>query len=148
MLELLAILNLTIMATVFGYAVSASAVAHPAMMASNREVAVGFFKPFFHKSAHLQLVLSLIVLAVAILQGLMGAGWLWLAGAVILQLSGPYTIKILMPVNNRIMADDADVNSDEMGHDLASWGGLHMPRTILATIIFVLFAYLAVTGGV
>lgn len=145
MIDLLAILNLTLMACVFGYAVSASAVAHPAMMASSREVAVGFFKPFFHKSAHFQLILSLIVLAVAALQGLMGAGWGWCIGAFILQLSGPYTIKILMPLNNRIMADGAEIHSDEMGKDLASWGGLHLPRTILAAIIFVQFAYLAVS---
>ncbi|MEP3300273.1 MAG: hypothetical protein ABJO27_27945 [Pseudoruegeria sp.] len=91
MLGLLAILNLTVMASVFGYAVSASAVAHPAMMACSREVAVGFFKPFFHKSAHLQMALSLVVLAIALLQGLLGAGWFWFAGAVVLQLSGPYT---------------------------------------------------------
>ncbi|MGB0960248.1 MAG: DUF1772 domain-containing protein [Halocynthiibacter sp.] len=147
MLDLLAISNITIMAVIFGYAVSASAVAHPAMMASSREVAVGFFKPFFHKSAHLQLILSLIVLAIALVQGFLGGGWLWFSGAAILQLSGPYTIKILMPVNNRIMADGADVQSDEMGKDLASWGALHMPRTVLAAIIFILFAGLGVMGG-
>lgn len=147
MLDLLAILNLILMASVFGYAVSASAVAHPAMMDSSREVAVGFFKPFFHRSAHLQLILSLIVLGIALLQGLLGAGWMWFAGAFVLQLSGPYTIKILMPVNNRIMADGADVHSEDMGRDLGGWGKLHMPRTILATLAFVLFAYLAVSSG-
>lgn len=147
MLTIFIVLNLTLMAIVFGYAVSASAVAHPAMMASSRDVAVGFFAPFFHKSAHLQLVLSLIVLGLSLVISLMGGGWLWLTGAVVLQLSGPYTIKILMPVNNRIMAEGADVNSDQMGRDLAAWGGLHLPRTVLAGAVFVLFAFLAVAGG-
>lgn len=147
MLDLLAILNLTLMASVFGYAVSASAVAHPAMMDSSREVAVGFFKPFFHKSAHLQLALSLIVLGIALLQGILGAGWMWFAGALVLQLSGPYTIKILMPLNNRIMAEGADIHSQQMGEDLGRWGKLHLPRTILAGLVFILFAYLAVSSG-
>lgn len=122
MLDLLAILHLTLMASVFGYAVSASVVAHPAMMDSSREVAVGFFKPFFHNSAHLQLILSLIILGIALLLGLLGAGWIWFAGAAVLQLNGPCTIKILMPVNNHIMADGTDIHTDNMGKDLNKLG--------------------------
>ncbi|WP_298974978.1 DUF1772 domain-containing protein [uncultured Roseobacter sp.] len=147
MLDILIILNLTIMGAVYGYAVAASAVAYPAMMATSRATAVEFFAPFFHKSAHMQLVLSLIVLGLSLVISLMGGGWLWLIGGVVLQVSGPYTIKILMPVNNRIMAEGADINSDQMTKDLGSWGRLHFPRTVLATLIFVLFAYLAVLGG-
>ena len=147
MLNLLIILNLTLMAAIFGYAVAASAVAYPAMMATSRATAVEYFSPFFHKSAHMQLVLSLMVLGLSLLISVMGGGWLWLIGAVILGLSGPYTMKILMPVNNRIMADGADIDSDQMTNDLGSWGRLHFPRTVLATLVFVLFAYLAETGG-
>lgn len=147
MLILLIVLNLTVMAAIFGYAVSATAVAHPAMMVSSREVAVGFFTPFFHKSAHLQMALSLIVLAISLAISVLSGDWLWLIGAIILQLSGPYTIKILMPVNNRIMAENADIHSDQMTKDLSSWGKLHMPRTVLAGVIFILFAYLAIVGG-
>ena len=147
MLDLLIILNLTVMGAVYGYAVAASAVAYPAMMASSRETAVDYFSPFFHKSAHLQLVLSLIVLGLCVVISLMGGSWLWTIGGVVLQLSGPYTIKVLMPVNNRIMADGADIESEQMTKDLGSWGRLHLPRTVLATIIFVLFAYLAVSGA-
>lgn len=147
MITFLIILNLTFMAVVFGYAVSASAVSHPAMMASAREVAVGFFDPFFHKSAHFQLVVALLVLAVSLALSLLGAGWLWVIGGAVLQLSGPYTIKILMPLNNRIMNKSADIHSEQMGRDLAAWGGLHMPRTVLAGVVFVLFAYLATQGG-
>ncbi len=147
MLNLLIILNLTIMAAVYGYAVAASAVAYPAMMASSRATAVEYFAPFFHKSAHMQLALSLVVLGLSLVISLMGGGWLWLIGAVVLQLSGPYTIKILMPVNNRIMADGADINSDQMTNDLGNWGRLHFPRTVLATLVFVLFAYLSINAG-
>ena len=147
MLELLIVTNLTIMAAVFGYAVASSAVVYPAMMASKRSSAVDFFSPFFHKSAHLQLVLSLIVLALSLAISWISGNWYWLIAALVLQLSGPYTIKILMPVNNRIMAEGADINSNQMTEDLGNWGRLHFPRTALATSIFVSFAYLAVQGS-
>lgn len=52
-----------------------------------------------------------------------------------------------MPVNNRIMNKDSDINSDQMTKDLCNWGRLHFPRTVLATIIFVLFADLTVQGS-
>jgi len=78
---------------------------------------------------------------------LLSGNWWWLIGSVILQISGPYTILVLMPVNNRIMAEGADIDTDQMTRDLGSWGRLHLPRTLNAGAIFVLFAYLAVAGG-
>ncbi len=136
------------MAMVFGYSVAASAVSYPAMMAVSRATAVEYFAPFFHKSAHLQFVLSLFVLGLSLAISIMGGNWAWFIGAVVLQISGPYTIKILMPVNNRIMAEGADIDSDQMTKDLGSWGRLHLPRTILATTIFILFAWLSTTSVV
>ena len=65
--------------------------------------------------------------------------------AVVLQLSGPYTIKTLMPVNNRIMADGADPESAQMVDDLSRWGGLHLPRRVIAGVIFIVFAALSVS---
>lgn len=148
MLDALIILNLTLMAMIFGYSMSATAVSHPAMMASSREAAVNYFKPFFHKSSHLLLVLSIAVLILSLIVSLLSGHWGWFIGSAVLQLSGPYTIFVLMPVNNRIMADGADIHSDQMASDLSRWGGLHLPRTLMAGAIFILFAYLAVAGGV
>lgn len=146
MLTLLIIINLTIMAAIFGYAFACTAIVHPTMMVTSRQTSVEFFKPFFHKSQHLQLILSLAIVAISLIISFMSGNWAWFIGGLVLQLSGPYTIKILMPVNNRIMADGADINSAEMANDLGSWGKLHLPRTLIAGAIFVLFAFLAVNG--
>lgn len=147
MLDALVILDLTLMAMIFGYGMSASAVSYPAMMASSRETAIGYFKPFFHKSAHLQLGLSIVVMVVSLAVSYLSGNWWWFIGSVVLQVSGPYTIFVLMPVNNRIMIEGADIHSDQMTRDLGSWGKLHLPRTLIAGAIFILFAYLAVAGG-
>lgn len=147
MLDVLVIFDLTLMAMIFGYGMSASAVSYPAMMASSRETAVGYFKPFFHKSAHLQLGLSIVVMVVSLAVSYLSGNWWWFIGSVVLQVSGPYTIFVLMPVNNRIMTEGADIHSDQMTRDLGSWGNLHLPRTLIAGAIFILFAYLAVVGG-
>ncbi len=145
--EFLIIIDLTLMALIFGYGFSATAVSYPAMMASPRAAAVAYFKPFFHKSNHLQLGLSLAVLAVSFSISYLTGNWWWFGGSVVLQISGPYTIAVLMPVNRRIMAEEADAFSDQMTRDLGVWGKLHLPRTVMAGAIFVLFAYLAVLGA-
>lgn len=146
MINILIVIDLTLMAMIFGYGFSATAVSYPAMMASSRETAVSYFAPFFHKSAHLQMGLSLLVIPVSAVISYLTGNWWWLAGSLFLQVSGPYTILVLMPVNNRIMAKDADINSEQISKDLGSWGRLHFPRTVIAAVIFILFASLAVSG--
>ncbi len=148
LLSSLIVLNLTVMATVFGYGFSATAVSYPAMMSVSRATAVEYFNPFFHKSAHLQMGLSIAVVVISLAISILTGRWSWLIWSLILQISGPYTIKILMPVNNRIMAEGADIHSDQMTKDLGSWGRLHFPRTIIAGGVFVVFAWLAITTGV
>lgn len=146
MLTLLIVINITLMAAIFGYALACTAVVHPAMLMVSRQTSVEFFKPFFHKSKNVQLVFSLAVLVLSLVISVIGGDWLWFIGGAVLQLSGPYTAKILMPVNNRIMTDGADINSEQMKQDLGIWGKLHFPRTLMAAAIFVLFAFLAVAG--
>lgn len=143
----LIIIDLTLIAMIFGYAVSASLVSYPAMMAGSRETAVGYFKPYFHKSAHLQLGLSIAVLVMSLLVSFLSGNWWWFAGSAILQLSGPYTNYVLMPVNNRIMDEAADIHSEQMTRDLGRWGRLHLPRTLMAGAIFILFAQQAIGAG-
>ena len=61
-----------------------------------------------------------------------------------MHLNGPYTLKFMMPTNRRLMADDVDPESDEVGNDLVNWGSLHLVRTIWNGLIFLGFIALAV----
>ncbi len=142
--SILILTNLLLSAAVFGYAFSATAVSYPAMMSCSRDTAVEYFYHFFHKSAKLMMILSVLVLIVCIALTLRTENWSWIIVAVILQLSGPYTVKILMPVNNRIMAEGADINSEQMTQDLGRWGRLHLPRTLLAGFVFICFGLLSI----
>lgn len=146
LVDILTIASLTLGALIFGYGFSASAVSHPAMMASRAETAVDYFKPFFHKSADTQLILSLILWAFTAAISFLSKDWRWFAAGTFLQISGPYTIFVLMPVNRRIMAEGADPHSEQMTKDLKSWGPIHFPRTVIAGLVFIYLAYLGVTA--
>ena len=144
LVDILTITALTLSAMIFGYGFSASAVSHPAMLASKVETAVDYFKPFFHKSADTQLFLSLILWAITAGISYLAKDWRWVAAGTVLQISGPYTVFVIMPVNRRIMADGADPYSDQMAKDLKAWGAVHFPRTIIAGLVFIYLAYLSV----
>lgn len=146
LIDILTIGVLSISALIFGYGFSASAVAHPAMLDAKIETAVDFFKPFFRRSNHTQLALSMLVWALAGGLSYLTGDWRWFITATVLQVSGPYTIFFIMPTNRRIMADGADPHSAQMTADLTKWGSLHFPRTLIAGGVFVFFAYLAVIG--
>lgn len=130
-------LEITLTALVFGYAFACTAIVHPALLETRQDQAVGFFKPFFNKSAKVQMASSLAAMACGLVVLILGGGWAYLAIGVFLQISAPYTIKFLMPINNRIMDENADPNSQQMKEDLVAWGKMHFPRTVIAGVSFV-----------
>ena len=68
--------------------------------------------------------------------------WLWLIGSGAMVFIVPFTIFVLMPLNNRLLAaTDTDPNLTEM---LKQWAPMQLVRTTLAVATFVLFLALAV----
>lgn len=61
-----------------------------------------------------------------------------------MHLNGPYTLKFMMPTNNRLMADNLDPNSEQTISDLKNWGKLHAVRTIWNGLVFSGFLLLAI----
>ncbi|MGD9886148.1 MAG: DUF1772 domain-containing protein [Reyranella sp.] len=69
---------------------------------------------------------------------------MWLAGAVVLVANWPYTLLIILPVNNRLNAIEPDRAGPESRALIERWGRLHARRTMLgmvASVLFTLAAY-------
>lgn len=90
------------------------------------------------------MVLSIIVTLLALAYSLLTGNWWWFGIAMIMHLNGPYTIFFMMPLNNRLMAENVDPMSTQTATDIQKWGGLHLVRTILNGAIFIAFIVLAV----
>lgn len=66
-------------------------------------------------------------------------GWQWLAGALVMLANWPYTLVVMAPLNNRLMAmteSDAGRATTEM---IRQWGRLHAVRTVLGVLGTALF---------
>ena len=66
--------------------------------------------------------------------------WLWLAGALVLVANWPYTLLVIVPTNNTLMATDPAQANPKTRQLIRKWGRLHAVRTALglaATLIFI-----------
>jgi hypothetical protein len=144
MTNYLIFLLLLFVGTQFGVALASSVIVHPILAKISRPAAIEVFKPFFHKTHNLMITSSIIVSIIALAISYLTGNWWWLGIAGLMHLNGPYTLKYMMPTNNRLMADNLDPNSEQTIFDLKNWGKLHAVRTIWNGLIFIGFLFMAI----
>ena len=144
MTDLLITLIIIIMGTQFGVALASSIIVHPILKMITRPAAIEVFKPFFDKTHKAVLFMSIVVSVLALVLSIITKNWWWFGISALMHLNGPYTIKFMMPTNNRLMAENVDPNSEQTKADLLSWGNLHAIRTVWNGLIFIAFVVLLV----
>ena len=142
MLDTLNILLLTVMGTQFGIALASSIIVHPILIQISRPAAIEVFKPFFHKTHNSMITMSIIVSLLALLMSYFTNSWWWFGISLLMHLNGPYTLKFMMPTNNRLMTDRIDPDSEQTISDLKNWGNLHLARTLWNGGVFIAFLVL------
>lgn len=144
MTDYLIFLLLLFVGTQFGVALASSLIVHPVLAKISRPAAIETFKPFFHKTHNSMITSSIIVTILALAISYLTGNWWWLGVALLMHLNGPYTLKFMMPTNNRLMENNVDPNSEQTIFDLKNWGNLHLVRTIWNGLIFIGFLTLAI----
>jgi uncharacterized membrane protein len=105
---------------------------HPARMGLETRMAVLQWAPSYQRATWLQAPLALLSLACGISAWLLGAGLSWLIGALLVGAVVPFTLIVIMPTNNKLLAPGRDMASPETRALLVRWGRLHAVRTILS----------------
>lgn len=145
MTDILIVLLILIMGTQFGVAFASSAIVHPILKEVKRPTAIEVFKPFFHKTHKTMITMSIIVTVLAIAISFLTTNWWWFGISLLMHLNGPYTLKFMMPTNNRLMAENLDPDSEQTKTDLLKWGDLHLVRTLWNGLIFTAFVILLIS---
>lgn len=145
MLTILISMLILLIGTQFGVAFASSLIVHPILKEVKRPAAIEVFKPFFHKTHKTMITISIIVTVLALAISFLSGNWWWFEISILMHLNGPYTMKFMMPTNNRLMADGLDPDSDQTKYDLLNWGKLHAVRTIWNGLIFIGFIVLLVS---
>jgi uncharacterized membrane protein len=98
------------------------------------------WKPAYKRGFIMQAPLAVIGFVLGILAWWQTGVWLWLVGALLLLANGPYTLLVIMPTNNTLMATDPAQANPETRQLIRKWASLHAVRTglgLAATLIFI-----------
>ncbi len=139
LMQILAILSTGLFA---GAAIYISLVEHPVRSILNTRAAATQWAPSYKRATWMQAPLAIVGLLAGTLSWILGGGLGWLIGAVLIGSVVPITFKIIMPTNQRLLEPGRDLDSSETRALLNKWGQLHLIRSGLSLLAFLLFAWL------
>src|SRR5262249_9190329 len=115
-----------------GAALYVSLVEHPARMSCGTELAATEFGPSYKRATVMQVALAVLAAVAGMIRGLLGGGATWFVGAAAITCVIPFTLVVMLPVNNRILEPGRDKASAGTHWLLERWGRLHAVRTTIS----------------
>jgi uncharacterized membrane protein len=110
-----------------------SMVLTPAIMMDTNSAVVQFGRTY-NKAAPWQGANAIVCLAAAVTVSALTGDWWWATGGLLVGASIPFTLLVMMPVNNRLLDEKARPSPDEAISLLKRWRRLHWVRNILSTL--------------
>jgi anthrone oxygenase-like protein len=124
-------LALIVAALFSGAALYVNVVEQPARLGLDDRALLGEWKPSYKHGFALQAPLALIGFLLGVAAWWQTSHWQWLVGALLMVANWPYTILVIMPTNNRLMALDSMNPGPACRPLIRTWGRLHAVRTAL-----------------
>ena len=123
-----------------GAAVYITLVEHPARLSCGTEVAARQWAPSYQRAAVMQATLALLAGVGGVVSWLHGEGVAWLWGGLLILAVPPFTLLVIRPTNDALLAPGRDPASAETRELLERWGRLHAVRSglgLAASIVYV-----------
>ncbi|MGA2127400.1 MAG: DUF1772 domain-containing protein [Xanthobacteraceae bacterium] len=124
-------LALIVAALFSGAALYVNVAEQPARLLLDDRALLAEWKPSYKRGFALQAPLALIGFLLGALAWWQTGHWQWLVGALLMVANWPYTLLVIMPTNNRLMALDPAKPDPSIRPLIETWGGLHAVRTAL-----------------
>jgi hypothetical protein len=116
----------------------------PARLGLDDRAMLEQWKPSYARGFRMQASLAIIGLIVGLLEWLVTANWLWLAGAVALIANWPFTLFVILPVNKVLEATPFDRAGEQTRELLERWGMLHGVRSALGALSVGLYLWASI----
>ena len=101
------------------------------------------WKPSYKRAFAMQASLAAVGFLLGISAWYTSGDWRWLLGAVILVANWPYTLLVMLPTNNKLMAVAIENANAETRSLIEAWGRLHAVRSALGAGAAAVFLWAA-----
>jgi hypothetical protein len=121
-----------------GAAIYVNVAEQPARLMLDERALLTQWKPAYKHGFAMQAPLALIGFLLGALAAWQTGDWWWLVGGLVLLANWPFTLLVIMPTNNRLMAMAPETATSEARSLIIAWGRLHAVRSALgvaATLI-------------
>jgi hypothetical protein len=132
-------LALVVAAAFTGVAVYVGACEQPARLALDDPAMLTQWKPAYKHGAIMQASLALVGTIFGLVEWWQSREWLWLAGSASLIAPWPYTLLVIKPTNDALLATDPQQAGAQTRALIEKWGRLHAVRTALGGLATVFF---------
>ena len=124
-----------------GAAVYINIAEQPARLGLDDRALLAEWKPAYKRGFAMNASLALIGFVLGTCAAYFQSDWRWLAGALVLVANWPFTLIVIMPVNNRLMAMEPEKAGPESRALIQQWGGLHAVRSSLGAAATAMFLW-------
>ena len=130
-----------------GAAVYINLVEHPARMGLDTRSAAMQWAPSYERATWMQAPLALLSFLAGVAAWLLGGALLWLFAALLIGAVVPFTLIVIKPTNEQLLARERDLASAETRKLLERWGALHAARSAASAIATVLMLWDLIRTG-
>ncbi|MEX0731085.1 MAG: DUF1772 domain-containing protein [Aquisalimonadaceae bacterium] len=122
-----------------GAAIYINAVEHPARMSCGVGLALSEWVPSYKRATVMQASLVVLAFLFSAAAWFIGASiWVLVAGILLVSVA-PFTLIVIRPTNNRLLALNAEKDAHEAKMLLNRWNKLHMVRSALSLAALIVF---------
>ena len=134
-------LALTLAAVFFGAALYINVAEHPARMLLNDHSALAQWSPSYARAYNLQGGLAFLSAIAGFASAWFSGNMAWAAGATLMIVNWPYTLIVILPLNNQLNAIAPQEAGPQSRAMLERWNRLHTLRTILSGLAILAYIW-------
>ncbi|HSI40436.1 MAG TPA: DUF1772 domain-containing protein [Xanthobacteraceae bacterium] len=124
-----------------GAAVYINLVEQPARLALDDRALLAQWKPAYKRGFAMQAPLAIAGFLLGVASWWVDGAAAWLVGAVLMLANWPYTLIIILPINNRLNAIAPEAVDAQARRLIQRWAGLHAVRSALGLLALLAFLY-------
>jgi hypothetical protein len=116
-----------------GAAIYVNVAEQPARLTLDDRALLAEWKPSYARGKAMQASIALVSTLLGLIAAYMTGDWRWVLGAALILAPWPWTLFIIMPVNNVLEATPVEAADAQTRALIEKWGTLHAGRSALGT---------------